>query len=362
MKLTPQIAVIGIVTAFLTATPAWPEGAQEQRRELEEAKALYESARFDAAVVRLDNAVRRMDRVRDLELRRILLADAYLHLSLAHLALGDPVAARENMRRMLLVDRDRQLDQELYAPKVVALWESVRSELELDTPQFIPSPDDKYTKRLGNCNKVLLKALENPDWIPANLLGRASCVAVVPGVKKFAFGLGGRYGRGAVVCRSEDSNRWSPPLMISLKGISGGLQFGGQSADIVLLMMRGMDYLLKGKLTLGGDATLAVGPGAKAATDGILDAEILTYAKTRGIFVGISLEGAVVRPDHNANREVYGEAIDPWELVKTPRTPIPEAAYRLLDTVRLITSRAPSPRREESSGRSIEDEAASPND
>ena len=345
MKLTPPFVVI--VAALLTATPAWPQGAQEQRRELEEAKALYQSARFDAAVVRLENAVRRMDRVRDLELRRILLADAYLHLSLAHLALGDDLAARESMRRMLLVDRDRHLDRELYAPKVVALWEDVRSELELDTPQFIPSPDDKYTKRLDSCNKVLLQALENPDWIPANLLGRATCVAVVPGVKKFAIGFGARYGRGAVVCRSELGQRWAPPLMISLKGISGGFQFGGQSADIVLVMMRGMDYLLKGKLTLGADATIAVGPGAKAATDGILDAEVLTYAKTRGIFAGISLEGATVRPDHNANRKVYGKDVDPWELVKAPRTPIPEAAYRLVDTVRLITSRAPPPRREE---------------
>ena len=345
MKLTPPIAFI--VAALLTAIPAWPQGAQEERRELDEAKALYQSARFDAAVVRLENAVRRMDRVRDLELRRILLADAYLHLSLAHLALGDDVAARESMRRMLLVDRDRHLDRELYAPKVVKLWEEVRSELELDTPQFIPSPHNKYTRRLGSCNKVLLKALENPDWIPANILGRAACVAVVPGVKKFAFGFGARYGRGAVVCRAELGQRWAPPLMISLKGISGGFQFGGQSADIVLVMMRGMDYLLKGKLTLGGDATIAVGPGAKAATDGILDAEVLTYAKTRGIFAGISLEGATVRPDHNANREVYGKEVDPWELVKAPHTPIPEAAYRLVDTVRLITSRAPPPRRAE---------------
>lgn len=318
------------------------EPAQQERAQLEEAKALYQSARFDAAIVRLEHAVTRMQRLRDLELRRLLLGDAYLHLALAHLALDDRVAARDAMRRMLLADRDRRIDADLYAPKVVTLFDEVKRELDLEVPLYVPSPEDKYTKRLRNCSRVLMRVLEDPGWIPENLMRRTACVAAVPSVKKFALGVGIRGGHGAVVCRGDDG-RWAAPLMISLKGGGGGLQFGGQSTDVVLLLLlRGADYLLKGKLTLGVDATLAAGPGAKAATDGLLDAEVVTYSRTRGIFAGVSFEGAVVRPDHEANRRVYGEEVDPWELVKTSRAPLPEAAYRLVDTVRLVTASVPA--------------------
>jgi lipid-binding SYLF domain-containing protein len=306
--------------------------------EIEEAKTLYHDARFEDAISRLENAVRRMDRVRDIEVRRILLADAYLHLGLAHLALDERAQAKECFRDMLWIDRERNLDPEIYAPKVIELLEEVRAEVGADAPTITESPPGKFTERLNSCHKVLMEVLRQPEWIPKQVLRKSECVAVIPSVKKAAFGFGGRYGRGAVVCRTPDGNRWAPPLMISLKGASFGFQFGGQAADLVLLMMGGVDYLLRGKLTLGGDVTVAVGPGATAATDGLLDAQILTYTRTRGIFAGLSLEGSVLRPDHNANRNVYGEDLEPRELVESPRAYIPEAAHRLVDALRLVTA------------------------
>jgi lipid-binding SYLF domain-containing protein len=328
------VGLLGLAAATLGDTQA-PRAGQE----IDEAKALYEEARFEAAIDRLEAAVRRMDRVRDIEVRRILLADAYLHLALAHLAIGERAEAKQSLREMVRIDEERRLDPAIYATKVVDLFEEARGEVVAEAPEIVESPPGKFTQRLRSCDRILTAAAKQPEWIPGNLLRTSECVAVLPNVKKAALGLGFRGGRGAVLCRTSDGNRWAPPLMISLGGASLGLQIGGQAADVVLLMMGGVDYLLGGKLTLGADVAIAAGPERSAGTGGLLDAQILSYARTtRGIFAGLSLEGAVLRPDHDANREVYGDDVEVRRLVESPPRSIPEAAHRLMTTLHLLTS------------------------
>ncbi len=204
--------------------------------------------------------------------------------------------------------------------------------------------DVKERKRLEACQRVLLEVLGMPEAIPRDLLDKAECVAVIPGVKKAAFGIGGRWGKGAISCRTDDGRgRWGAPLMISLGGASLGFQIGGQSADYVFLIMnpRGIDHLLESKVTLGADATVAAGPKgrtAEAATDVQLHAEILTYSRTKGLFAGVSLEGAVLTQDKDADEEIYGESVAPRQLLLEHDYVIPPAAR---DLVRALEDASP---------------------
>jgi lipid-binding SYLF domain-containing protein len=204
----------------------------------------------------------------------------------------------------------------------------------------------KEKKRLEACRDVLEELLGGEERIPRDLLDKAECVAIVPGAMKFALGVGGRWGKGAVVCRSQGgSGPWGPPLMISVGGGSVGLQIGGQAADYVFLIMnpKGIDYLMRSQFTLGGDAAVAAGPVGRtgsADTDLRLRAEILSYSRTRGLFAGLSLEGTVVKQDKDANENVYGEQVDPKKLLHETAYPVPPAARDLVEL--LATS---SPRR-----------------
>ncbi len=181
----------------------------------------------------------------------------------------------------------------------------------------------KEVDRLKECASVLDEIMAAPDdAIPKDLLERAECVVVVPGLKKAAFGVGGRFGRGAVSCRGGEKGAgpWGPPSMLTVGGGSFGFQLGGQSSDVVLLVMnrKGIDHLLKDKFTLGGDASAAAGPkgrSAAASTDAMMRAEMLTYARTRGLFAGVSLDGAVVKPDNDANQRLYGKAVEAKDLL-----------------------------------------------
>ena len=154
----------------------------------------------------------------------------------------------------------------------------------------------KETERLDSCQEVLNELMGIPEGIPQNLLDKAECVAVIPSVKKFALTVGARFGKGAVVCRTDSGHgAWGPPLMISIGGGSFGAQIGGQAADYIFLIMnpKGIDHLLKDQFTLGADASVAAGPkgrATEAGTDIAMQAEILTYSRTRGLFAGISLE------------------------------------------------------------------------
>jgi lipid-binding SYLF domain-containing protein len=173
---------------------------------------------------------------------------------------------------------------------------------------------------------VFKAILDTPDnAIPQDLLERAKCIAIIPGDKKFALIFGGSYGRGLATCRTEHG--WSAPLFLALDGGSVGYQIGGSSTDVVMLFMNdhALHSLLSDKFKLGADASVAAGPvgrNAAAATDLKLNAEILSYSRTKGIFAGVSLDGAVVQADKSGDAAMYGEGVERRQILdgkeKTP--------------------------------------------
>lgn len=196
---------------------------------------------------------------------------------------------------------------------------------------------DTEDKRLRNSGQVLSEIMNIPDNIPRDLLDRARCVVVIPSVLKAAFGVGGSYGRGAMVCRTGHDFRgpWGAPSMMVLEGGSFGFQIGGEATDFVLLLMndRAAHSLLHSKVKLGADATAAAGPVGRAAeadTDAYMRAEILTYSRARGLFAGISLEGATLHPDNEGNESLYGHGVTAEDIVFRGSTPTPEAADQLV--------------------------------
>lgn len=205
----------------------------------------------------------------------------------------------------------------------------------------------KETERLENCREVVAELATMKEGIPRSLLDKAECVAVIPSVKKFALGVGARFGKGAAVCRTDGGKGpWGRPLMIGISGGSFGAQIGGESADFVFLIMnpKGVEHLLKSKFTLGADASVAAGPvgrSAEAGTDLSMHAEILTYSRARGLFAGVSLEGAVVKQDKDANRRIYGESVAPKALLLDPGQRIPPAGKGLVSE---LTSLSPGGR------------------
>src|SRR5437660_7817892 len=177
--------------------------------------------------------------------------------------------------------------------------------------------DDKIADRLWEASKVVDELIKAPDSdIPKDLLKKAQCVAVVPGLKKAALGFGGEIGRGAVSCKKNAGNgAFGPPAMISITGGSFGFQIGGQETDVVMLFMTpdSLKHLLRDKVTLGVDASAAGGPkgrDASAETNATMRAEILSYSRVRGAFAGISLKGAVLSPDNDANQNLYNREIE----------------------------------------------------
>jgi SH3 domain-containing YSC84-like protein 1 len=210
---------------------------------------------------------------------------------------------------------------------------------------FTASPvraDDntKEEDRLNNAGEVAKEIMDIPDNIPQSLIDKAECVVVIPSVLKFAIGIGGSYGRGAMTCRSGNDFQgpWGAPTMIALEGGSFGLQLGGQATDFVLLVMNdgGASAILSSKVKLGGDASAAAGPvgrDAEAATDASLRAEVLTYSRARGLFAGISLEGSTLRPDNDANERIYGKKINAKEIVLHGAVPVPASAKLLISTL-----------------------------
>lgn len=156
--------------------------------------------------------------------------------------------------------------------------------------------------------------------IPQDLLSRANCVAVVPNLIKGAFIVGGKRGVGVISCRGAEGKGWTGPSTVKIEGGSFGLQIGGSSTDIVLLVMnaKGKDKLLSSKFTLGGDASVAAGPvgrTANAETDLQMQAEILSYSRARGVFAGISLQGSTLRGDEGADRDIYGHSVSRSDIL-----------------------------------------------
>ena len=174
---------------------------------------------------------------------------------------------------------------------------------------------DEDTLRHAN---LVLQGLVDSKSIPPDLLSKANCVLILPNVKKFGFGVGGSGGRGPLLCRTGESfkGKWSAPAMYSVGGASVGLQVGGSSTDFVLLLMnpKVVDQVLNGKTKMGSDATAAAGPGATAAA--ATDVDILTYGRAKGVFAGVSLGGATVEPDNDANYRLYSKTLTATDIVR----------------------------------------------
>jgi SH3 domain-containing YSC84-like protein 1 len=213
-------------------------------------------------------------------------------------------------------------------------------------PMLAARPDnDKETDRLENSGMVMEEIMNIPDNIPQDLIDKAECVVVFPSVLKAAFGIGGSYGRGAMVCRTGEhyTGPWGAPSMMALEGGSFGFQLGGQATDFVLLIMnpRGAKAILSSKVKLGADMAAAAGPkgrDASAETDATMRAEILTYSRSRGLFAGISLEGSTLRPDNDANEKLYGKKLTATEIIRQGAVPVPPSGQKL---VSLLEKKSP---------------------
>lgn len=203
---------------------------------------------------------------------------------------------------------------------------------------------DTAAERLEESGRILHEIMATPDkGIPQDLMAKAYCVVIVPSLKKAAFVVGGQYGKGFVICRKGAGMGWGAPGAIRVEGGSFGFQIGGSSTDVVMLVMNehGMRTLEKDKITLGGDASVAAGPVGRTAaanTDAYLNAEILSWSRTKGLFAGISLNGASLRPDKESNRELYGEKTDNRQILMTATEP-PAAARPLISELDRYSSR-----------------------
>jgi lipid-binding SYLF domain-containing protein len=182
--------------------------------------------------------------------------------------------------------------------------------------------DQHAADRLSDATTVIQEMTQmNDKGIPQDLIDRAQCVVVVPGLKKAGFIIGGKFGRGFVACRKPGNHAgWTAPAAVRIEGGSVGFQIGGSEQDVILLVMNpsGQNKLLQSKFTIGGEATAAAGPvgrDATAQTDAQMHAEILSYSRSRGLFAGIALQGATLRPDEDANKELYGRALANREIL-----------------------------------------------
>ena len=197
--------------------------------------------------------------------------------------------------------------------------------------------DEREKDRVKDAGEVLKEVLNIPDNIPQDLLDKAECVVVLPSVKKGAFGVGGSYGRGVMICRSGEhyKGKWGAPALYALEGVSIGFQLGGQATDFVLLVMnpKGAQSLLYSKVKLGADASAAAGPKgrtAEGATDIVMQAEILSYSRNKGLFAGVSLEGSTLRSDGSANEKLYGKKLTANEIIRGGKVGTPASARELV--------------------------------
>ena len=211
--------------------------------------------------------------------------------------------------------------------------------------------DDEHEEdRVKDAGTVLKEILNVPDDIPHDLLDKAECVIILPSVKKGAFVIGGSYGRGVMVCRggAHYKGRWGAPALYALEGVSIGFQLGGQATDFVLLVMnpKGAESLLYSKVKLGADASAAAGPKgrtAEGATDIVMNAEILSYSRNKGLFAGVSLEGSTLRSDGSANEKLYGKKLSAREIIREGKVGVPACARGL---VSLLNTKSPVNRSE----------------
>jgi len=197
----------------------------------------------------------------------------------------------------------------------------------------------KEQETLSNAVVVLDELTSAPDkGIPQELLAKAECILIFPSVDKGAFVVGGKHGHGIASCRQPDG-KMGPPAFYTVGGASVGFQIGGQSADVVMLIMNetGMKHLLQDKVTIGGEATATAGPvgrTATAATDAQLHAQILSWSRSQGLFAGAALDGSVVKPDKEANEALYGKPVAGKDILLNSKLSVPAAAEPVMVSIR----------------------------
>jgi len=222
-------------------------------------------------------------------------------------------------------------------PTTKFLFPPLMAALLAAAPALRADDSRKAAERLQDSADLFNEVMGAPDKsIPQDLLNKASCVVLVPGLKKGGLIIAAKYGKGYAVCRAP-SQGWGPPAAIRIEGGSAGLQAGYSSSDVVLLIMneRGMKHLMQSKFTIGADATAAIGPvgrDATAQTDAMMRAEILSWSRSHGLFAGVSLDGATLRGDVDENEALYGKRWTTKEIVNSGATP-PAAAKPLIDTL-----------------------------
>ena len=214
-------------------------------------------------------------------------------------------------------------------------------------PLAVADEMSKTDERLDDAATLFGEVMSAPDKsIPQDLLNKSYCIVLVPGLKKAAFGFGGKYGRGFAVCRHANGQGWGPPAAIRIEGGSFGLQIGFSSSDVVLLVMneRGMKRLTTSKFTIGANATAAIGPvgrDATAQTDALMTAEILSWSRSHGVFAGVSLDGATLRNDIDENQAMYGQRWNSKQILTSGAKP-PAGAAKMLAVLSKYSSRRTS--------------------
>jgi lipid-binding SYLF domain-containing protein len=221
---------------------------------------------------------------------------------------------------------------------------AVLAALIATTISFAKDKKEKTGQRLDEAVVTISEIMGTPDkGIPQDLLDRAECMVIVPGLKKGAFILGGKYGKGFVSCRKPGGQGWTGPAAIRVEGGSVGLQIGGSETDVVMLIMnqRGMQKLMSSKFTLGGEGDVAAGPvgrNATAQTDAFMRAEILSWSRSRGVFAGVSLTGATLREDTEDNQQLYGKPYQNKQIL-SGSVPAPEPAAKLISLLDKYSAR-----------------------
>ncbi|HXJ45004.1 MAG TPA: lipid-binding SYLF domain-containing protein [Bryobacteraceae bacterium] len=204
--------------------------------------------------------------------------------------------------------------------------------------------DNEPAKRLEESAAVFSEVMATPDkGIPEDLLEKAHCIVIVPGMKTAAFVIGGKYGKGYLSCRNRRGRGWSAPATVRIEGGSVGFQIGGSETDLIMLVMneRGVDKLLSSKFTLGAEGSVAAGPvgrSATAQTDAQMHAEILSWSRSQGLFAGLALQGATLRQDLDDNATLYGKKLENREIV-TAGTRAPKSAATLLSLLNKYSPR-----------------------
>jgi lipid-binding SYLF domain-containing protein len=214
------------------------------------------------------------------------------------------------------------------------------------TPSGWAATGDTERERVKHSSDVMKEILNTPDkGIPEKVLNGSKCVIVLPAVKKAALGVGGSYGRGVMTCRTGNdfTGPWSPPVMMASSGGSFGFQIGGEETDFVILVMNdsGARSIMKSKVKLGADASVAAGPvgrTSEASTNEALKAEMLSYSRAKGVFGGVSLSGSTLHPDESADNNLYGKKVSTEAIVNSQGVTMPPEAQPLVDALAAVTA------------------------